>query len=91
MLSVGSDAPMKHYGSERKDPLMTRKGQFIVALAAAAVGLAAFGAFWLIADARKAPGSLALGAVVYAAAYLLTVPRAERRLERSGRFAATAD
>ena len=59
---------------------MTTKGQILVALAATAAGLTGLGLFWLIASPVATPRSVAIGTVIYAAAYILAVPRIERRL-----------
>ncbi len=62
--------------------------QLLVAAIAAAAGLAALGVFWLITTAfidGADPGyrEVGVGTLVYATAYVLTVPRAERWVEHA--------
>jgi hypothetical protein len=62
---------------------MTTKGQILVALAATALGLVSVGAYWLIARPEANNATVAIGTLIYAAAYVLAVPRLERRLMRN--------
>lgn len=62
---------------------MSTKGQIIVALAAAAAGLAVLGLFWLIARPEVTHATVAIGTLVYATGYVLAVPRAERWLRQN--------
>jgi high-affinity Fe2+/Pb2+ permease len=62
--------------------VMSTKGQVLVALVAAAAGLIAIGIFWLIASPELDNRNVAIATLIYAAAYVLTVPRAERWLRR---------
>jgi hypothetical protein len=59
---------------------MTTKRQIEVALIAMAGGLGALGLFWLIARPEATNTSVLIGTLIYAAAYVLVVPRAEGRL-----------
>jgi len=59
---------------------MTTKSQIGVALVATASGLVALGIFWLAARPEPTNTSVAIGTLIYAAAYVLAVPRAETRL-----------
>ena len=69
---------------------MTVKGQFLVATLAAAAGLVALAIFWLIA--RPDPGyrDVAIGTLVYAATYVLTVRRAQSWLSGRAQFVVVA-
>lgn len=55
--------------------------QLMVALVAAVAGSIALGVFWLLAGSDPGYRDVAIGTLVYAAAYVLTVPRAERWLD----------
>ncbi len=61
---------------------MSIKGQFYVAVAGAAVGLLAVMAYWLIGTPEAEYRDVAIGALIYATAYILAVPRAYRWLGR---------
>ena len=68
---------------------MTPKGQILVALVAAAAGFIALAVFWLIASPEVTRESVAIATLVYAAAYVPTVPRAKRWLRRNPDLTAT--
>ena len=61
---------------------MSMRGQIAVALLAMGAGLAALGAFWLAARPDATNTTVAIGTLIYATAYVLAVPRAERFLRR---------
>lgn len=61
---------------------MNVKYQMLVAAMAAAAGLMTLGLFWLIAKPDPGYRDIAIGTLVYAATYMLTVPRAEVLLSR---------
>lgn len=63
---------------------MTTKSQLYVALLATAAGLVGLGIYWLIARPDVSNATVAIGTLVYAAAYVLAVPRAERRVAGHG-------
>lgn len=61
---------------------MSTRGQILVAVIATGVGLAALGIAWLITTPETTNQTVAIGTLVYAAGYVLAVPRAERWLAR---------
>ena len=54
-----------------------------MAAVAVAAGLIALGAIWLVASPETNYRNVVIGTLIYAAAYVLAVPRAERRFERN--------
>lgn len=65
---------------------MTIRGQLYVMLAGAAGGLLAVVAYWLIGTPEAEYRDVAIGALVYATGYVLTVPRASRWIKRHPSF-----
>ncbi len=63
--------------------MISIKGQIFVAACAAAAGLTALGIFWLVASPEATYRNVAIATIIYAAAYVLAVPRVERWLKRN--------
>ena len=61
---------------------MSTRAQLLVASAAAAVGLATLGVYLIVARPEATYRNVGIGTLVYAAGYLLAVPRADRWLQR---------
>jgi hypothetical protein len=59
---------------------MTTKGQILVALSATAAGMIGLAVYWALAQPQMNNATVAIGTLVYATVYILTVPRFERRL-----------